>query len=228
MKPIRAKPFFVVTWYRPPSDPVDSFDKLEAVFRFLESEDKEIILLGDTSCDVAPARDVSSSSDFPNNTKCILEFYHSFGLKQLISEPTRETTDTSTIIDHIAFSNPSNVVESGVVKCSISDHNLVYVTRKFRGSVKARHKVIRSRQMKNFDKDLFLQDLAAPDWLSVVNNADSVDEAVNKWSELVSLVIENHVPIRERRVTERFCPWITPSLKNSSKREINLRLTQQK
>ena len=46
-----------------------------------------------------------------------------------------------------------------------------------------------------------------------MNNADSVDDAVNKWSELVSLVIEKHAPIRERRVTERFCPWITPSLK---------------
>ena len=50
VKPIRAKPFFVVTWYRPPSDPGDSFDKLEAVFRFLESEDKEIIPSGDTKC----------------------------------------------------------------------------------------------------------------------------------------------------------------------------------
>ena len=213
VKPIRAKPFFVVTWYRPPLDPVDSFDKLEAVFRFLESEDKEIILLGDTNCDVAPARDVSSSSDLPNNTKRILEFYNSFGLKKLISEPTRETTDTSTITDHITVSNPSNVVESGVVKCSVSDHNLVYMTRKFRGSVKAKHETIRSRQMKNFDKDLFLQDLASYDCLSVVNSADSVDEAVNKWSELVSLVIEKHAPIRERRVTERFCPWITPPLK---------------
>ena len=77
MKPIRAKSFFVVTWYRPLSDPVDSFDKLEAVFRFLESQDKEIILLGDTNCDVAPARDISSSSDLPNNTKRILEFYNS-------------------------------------------------------------------------------------------------------------------------------------------------------
>ena len=73
--------------------------------------------------------------------------------------------------------------------------------------------MIRSRQMKNFDKDLFLQDLASYDWLGVVNSADSVDEAVNKWSELVSLLIEKHAPIRERRVTERFCPWITPSLK---------------
>ena len=72
------------------------------------------------------------------------------------------------------------------------------------GKVKAKHKMIRSRQMKNFDKDLFLQDLASYDWFSVVNSADSVDEAVNKWSELVSLVIEKYAPIRERRVTGRF------------------------
>ena len=67
--------------------------------------------------------------------------------------------------------------------------------------------------MKNFDNDLFPQDLASYDWLSVANSADSVDEAVNKWSELVSLVTDKHAPIREQRVTERFCHWITPSLK---------------
>ena len=54
----------------------------------------------------------------------------------------------ATIIDHVAISNPSNVVESGVVKTCISDHYLVYVTRKFRGSIKANHKVITSRQLK--------------------------------------------------------------------------------
>ena len=52
VKPIRAKPFFVVSWYRPPSDLTETFDKFEEVLKCLESEGKEIIVLGDTNCDV--------------------------------------------------------------------------------------------------------------------------------------------------------------------------------
>ena len=50
--PPKAKPFVVILWYRPPSNPIDDFDKLEQVLRFFESEGKEIILLGDTNCDL--------------------------------------------------------------------------------------------------------------------------------------------------------------------------------
>ena len=165
VKPVRAKPFFVVSWYRPPSDPTETFDKFEEVLKCLESEGKEIILLGDTKCDVTSvdSPQTDSNQNLPNSTKRLLDLYDSLGLKQLISEPTRETIDTSSIIDHIAVSNHFNVVESGVLKTCISDHYLVYVCRKFRGSLSAKHKVITSRQMKNFDKDLFLSDLASVD-----------------------------------------------------------------
>ena len=110
-------------------------------------------------------------------------------------------------------SNHFNVVESGVLKTFISDHYLVYVCRKFRGSLSAKHKVITSRQMKNFDKDLFLSDLASVDWSAIVYNSDDVDSAVCQWSRTLSDIIEKHAPLRERRVTERFSPWITPELK---------------
>ena len=215
VKPVRAKPFFVVSWYRPPSDLTEIFDKFEEVLKFLESEGKEIILLGDTNCDVTSiySPQIDSNQSLPNSTKHILDLYNSFGLKQLISEPTRETIDTSSIIDHIAVSNHFNVVESGVLKTSISDYYLVYVCRKFRGSLSAKHKVITSRQMKNFDKDLFLSDLASVDWSAIVYNSDDVDSAVCQWSRTLSDIIEKHAPLRERRVTERFSPWITAGLK---------------
>ena len=50
--PPKSKPFLVLAWYRPPSDPVASFDKLEKALSYLDKEGKEIILLGDTNCDL--------------------------------------------------------------------------------------------------------------------------------------------------------------------------------
>ena len=75
--------------------------------------------------------------------------YESFGLTQLISEPTRETEQTSTLIDHIAVSNVRNISKSGVVRTAISDHYLVYAVRKHLGGIERKHKQIYTRQMKN-------------------------------------------------------------------------------
>ena len=67
IKPPRAKPYLVISWYRPPSDNVQTFAKLECVLRSLESEDKEFILLGDTNCDYTVILQESSVANLPNN-----------------------------------------------------------------------------------------------------------------------------------------------------------------
>ena len=91
--PLRAAPFIIMSWYRPPSDPIDTFDKLEQVMRFLELEGKEVILLGDTNCDLSinPNTTDGSATLFSGNARHTKDMYESFGLTKLISEPTRET-----------------------------------------------------------------------------------------------------------------------------------------
>ena len=49
VEPPKSKSFLVLTWYRPPSSPVSSFDKLEKMLSYLDKEGKEITLLGDTN-----------------------------------------------------------------------------------------------------------------------------------------------------------------------------------
>ena len=51
--------------------------------------------------------------------------------EQLISEPTRVTKDTRTLIDHFYTTNPDNIISKGVSTVSISDHYLIYGIRKF-------------------------------------------------------------------------------------------------
>ena len=65
----------------------------------------------------------------------------------------------------------------------------------------------------NLPASFFLSDLASVDWSAIVYNSDDVDNAVCQWSRTLSDIIEKHAPLRERRVTERFSPWITPELK---------------
>ena len=155
-KPLKAKHYLVLSWYRPPSDTIETIENLERVPRFLESEDKEIILMGETNCDFSNKMLESSSNNLPNNINRLADLYNSFGLTQLVREPTRETFDTSTMIDHIAVNVEHKVIESGVL-------NLVYAIRTFRCNVPFNYIMIKTRQMENFNEELFLKNLAKVD-----------------------------------------------------------------
>jgi len=140
--------------------------------------------------------------------------YESFGLTQLISEPTRETEQTSTLIDYIAVSNVRNISKSGVVRTAISDHYLVYTVRKHVGGIERKLKLIYTRQMKNFKEEAFLWNLSAYDWSSNLYCFEDLNEVIEKWINMLSLIIETHPPLMQKRVSERYSPWLSSGLKD--------------
>ena len=183
---------------------------MEKVLSYLDKEDKEIILLGDTNCDLT-----ITAPDHPagNNSKHIRSLYELFSLKQLIEEPTRVTLTSSSINDHIATTSARNIIESGVHKVSMSDHYMIFCVRKFEGALKKEHKVVTTRSMKNFDKDAFLADVAGICWERGFDETDDGNVLVTQWSTLFSLIIDKHAPIKTLRVSERYCPWVNEDLK---------------
>ena len=64
IEPPNARTFIIVAWYRPPSVPISCFESMEENLCFLDRENKDIIILGDTSCDFSLPRpsDVNHSS----------------------------------------------------------------------------------------------------------------------------------------------------------------------
>ena len=68
----KSRSFFISAWYRPPSEPVDIFAKLQQVLSFLDREDKKIILLGDTNCDLF---NHALGQSVENNTKHLCDIY---------------------------------------------------------------------------------------------------------------------------------------------------------
>ena len=126
IKPPKCRPFLLVAWYRPPNDPVGSFQ----ILNFLDREDKEIILVGDTNCDLSQHNKEQPLDN--NNTKHMCNIYELFSF----NNPTRVTLSSSTIIDHVATTATNNIVQSGVFMTSMSDHFMVFCVRKFRGAQK--------------------------------------------------------------------------------------------
>ena len=53
-----------------------------------------------------------------------------FDFHQLITEPTRITLDSQTLIDLCITNSPDKITASGTLSLGISDHSLVYLVRK--------------------------------------------------------------------------------------------------
>ena len=62
--------------------------------------------------------------------KPYIETFLAFGLNQLKEKPTRSTSGTASLIDHILTNSKGKVSHYGVISSGISDHDFIYCTRK--------------------------------------------------------------------------------------------------
>ena len=75
----------------------------------IDDEDKEFHILGDLNCNI-----LTNTINQP--TKKLKEILETYQLSQLITEPTRITANSYTLIDHYITSTPEKVVRSGVTQ----------------------------------------------------------------------------------------------------------------
>ena len=75
---IHAKSLHLVCWCRPPTTGVDEFalENLREILKVLDIEEKEIILIGDTNCDLKCSKNA--------NAKQLKSIYSEYQLVQLI------------------------------------------------------------------------------------------------------------------------------------------------
>ena len=128
---------------------------------------------------------------------------HFFGLKQLIIVPTRVTTGSSTIIDQVLASFPKRVTQSGVIDIGLSDHQLIYCTRKISRIKTGSHKQIKFRSFKHYTIDLFKQELSKSNFPNY-RNFNDINKAYNDFIQKIMNVIDKVAPLKERRVKQNF------------------------
>ena len=114
-----SKPFLLCTVYRPPNVQSDWIDRFEEELSVAQTTGLEIIVMGDFNIDLA-----NCSNRKWNNLIQLFDF------KQLVTNPTRVTKNSSTITDHIYCTNPENITDHFVSHHSISDHFPICFTRK--------------------------------------------------------------------------------------------------
>lgn len=120
VKPVKSKSFLVGHVYRPPNSSIVWNEIFEDCLENVLREEKELYILGDIN------RDLLNDQI----KKVWTDYIEPFGLSQLVSEATRVTHESSTLIDHIYSNCPENVTSIDVPKIGLSDHFPVFFTRK--------------------------------------------------------------------------------------------------
>ena len=115
------------------------------------------------------------------------------------SIPTRVTRKTATFIDHVLTNSTQKVSQSGAIGLGISDHDLVYCTRKTSSLKLNKHNDISIRSMKNYTKENFLELLRKinlPGYTTFACLNKAYPEFIFKLSEVIDLLCPGKKKLR--------------------------------
>ena len=173
-------------------------------------------------------REISSNKSYrtndknlPSLTKGYLNFCFSFYLKQLIYVPTRVTCKTTTLIDHVLTNSPQEVSQCDVIELGISDHDLVYCTRKTSLLKLNKHNEISIRSLKNYTKEKFLElirKIDFPDYTTYTCLNNASHDFTFKLSEVIDLLC----PSKKLRLKAGSKTWTDSKIISAIRKRYNL------
>ena len=139
-----------------------------------------------------------------------------FNFSQIISDVTRVSKTSSSVIDLILVSDFDKISQSGVLNIGISDHCVIYCTRKILKTTLNSHNTVKIMSMKNYNKDTFQLNLLNVDLSSVVCS-DNVTQSWENFKAILMSAIDNIAPVKEVRIKQRTEPWINNEILQSIK-----------
>ena len=93
----------------------------------------------------------------------------------MVKNPTRITKNTETSIDLIFCSHPDRVIKTNTIPSSLSDHEMVGLTRKI-NCLKYRQRTIITRNFANYSQDDYCADINSAPWTQVFSQ-NNVNDA---------------------------------------------------
>lgn len=197
--------FVVGALYRPPNnnDYKTFLSELEDSYAICSGYSDRIIFCGDLNIDFLK---VDNSS-----TRYLLAFLESLDVFALINQPTRVAEGSITMIDQIFTNDLNLILNSGVLVCDISDHDLLYCDIAI---LRPKYTpIIRTfRDLGNINYDAFLYDLEMLS-LHTIYRLNGVDEKVDFLTNNLLHLFDLHAPLITRRFSKRPAPWLTENVR---------------
>ena len=205
--------------YRPPNNNLVNYSEwpliMDNLLDKVNNTCNKVILLGDFNIDLLPTAVEKTSW---------INTFQSYYLNQLIDEPTRITSHSKTLLDHIYVSEDVNVSKSGLLSWAISDHNPIYITINKSNYVtnhdklKNKHKTIRYRKLA--DVDINTLGPCILDTLNFIDNSKdtNVNDLTSSWTCRVLSILDTHWPVRTKRIKKEHQPgWLTADIRKLMK-----------
>ena len=182
--------------YRPPSADKEHFDRMLDLFELATQSSDSLLVLGDLNHDY-----MFDETLYKNPINYIEQAY---GLTQLVTEPTRVTYSTSTLLDVILTDDVNSHIATSVKKIGLSDHYMVVTTMSHMvNRSNNNHLTLRYRDYNNFEENAFLADLE-----KCLTEDIDVDLDWKMFHDKFYAVSDIHAPIKQKRVKQSSNPWI--------------------
>ena len=186
--------------YRPDQN-ADYHEKLLNNFERAANYNPNVLILGDFNINI-----LNVNSNYCTDFMC-----SSLNLSQLVTEPTRVTTTSCTLIDHIYSSFSEAHRQTKVIKTCLSDHYLVNTN--IASYVSYEHNIIQYRSFRNFNELNFKHDIKL--WCNDLDftGFNSIQEMWSVWKEGFSAICDKHAPSHKMRVKNiNNHPWVDSSV----------------
>ena len=189
--------------YRPPKGSIPNcLSNLEKSLDHLNNFNSEIILTGDFN--------INYNLRHTDSFKLLKDFEHKYDLNQIIESNTRTTSKSSTRID-LMFSNVSHVLHCGVIACSISDHDAIYLIKK-KVRCKHKHDYIKARSYQHYVKEDYQSDIVNDPWWLEYHTSEDVNIKWDIFEKIVEKHADVHCPVKQIRVRIENPKWFSKEL----------------
>ena len=196
----KSKPIVLGVCYRPQTKWL-YWEAWREIFKI--RTDSEIYFLGDLN--------ICFFQKCSNLCKTYLEFLRMFNFTQLITEATRVTSNSSTLIDNILSNSCEKICQSGTISIGLSDNFLTHMTRKIVKGQIGKHNFVRMRSLKHYNKDDFILKLSNMSWESVLMWFD-VEMAWDSFKTIFHSVLDSVAPVKEVKFKQRTEPWMNSEI----------------
>ena len=145
--------------------------------------------------------------------KKYLNILNGFHLKQLITEATRISGTTRSLLDHVLTNSKGKISHSGVLCNSFSDHLPIFLLRLNNKNPSGLCSPIikKIRSLKSYSPQYLCTELRKCDWKPVLL-AINVDEALANFVSIFHGVLDKVAPIKDVRVRKNSEPWMTSDI----------------
>jgi hypothetical protein len=181
-------------------------DLFSNVLNDLADKKCKIYIFGDFNLDVLKYRTIKNVAEY-------VDLIFSFGFLQIMLKPTRCTTHSASLIDHILTNSNSRVHESVLLISKLSDHfPIIYFSDKNKPTRKKRVTEFRDFSEPNFTR--FGETLRNINWNDLYEY-DNVEHAYSVFSDRFFFFYNLYFPVQRRAVNRNntgINPWMTKGL----------------